>query len=149
MQNHHINEVIDLLKPNWLKNKELSFLDLLALIKTESGFKESLDKLSDTAIISHLTVVQTESNETVHLVDEVLELLAPYWLKHQDLNLLELLALLKKESGFKGSVAELTDEVIIYHLKMDQTAAGEVIPGIKKDFEDDFQSALLRARGLI
>jgi len=149
MQQHHINEVINLLKPNWLKNKELSFLDLLALIKKESGFKESLDKLTDEVIIAHLTAVQNESNETVHLVDEVLELLAPYWEKHQQLNLLELLALLKKESGFAQSVAELTDEVIIYHLKMDQTAEGEVIPGIKKDFEDDFQTALLRARGLI
>jgi len=149
MQNHHINEVINLLKPNWLKNKELSFLDLIALIKKESGFKESLEKLSDEVIVAHLMEVQNTSNETVHLVDEVLELLAPYWLKHQALSLLELLALLKKESGFAPSLAELTDEVIIYHLKMDQTGEGEVIPGIKKDFEDDFQTALLRARGLI
>lgn len=149
MQNQRVNQVIELLKPNWLKNKELSFLELLALIKKESGFKESLDKLNDDAIIAHLTAVQSESNETVHLVDEVLELLAPYWLKHQDLNLLAVLALLKKESGFAESLDELTDEVIIYHLKMDQTGEGEMIPGIKKDCEDDFQTALLRARGLI
>lgn len=149
MQNQRINQVIELLKPNWLKNKELSFLDLLALIKEESDFKESLDKLSDEAIISHLTAIQSKSNETVHLVDEVLELLAPYWLKHQDLNLLELLTLLKKESGFALPLNELTDEVIIYHLKMDQTGDGEMIPGIKKDCEDDFQTALLKARGLI
>ena len=149
MQNQRVKQVIELLKPNWLKNKELSFLELLTLIKKESDLKEPLDKLSDEAIISHLTAVQNESNETVHLVDEVLELLAPYWLKHSDLNLLELLALLKKESGFEQPVDELTDEVIIYHLKMDQTGEGEMIPGIKKDCEDDFQTALLRARGLI
>jgi len=149
MQNQNVNQVIGLLKPNWLKNKELSFLDLLALIKKESDFEGSLDKLSDEAIISHLTTVQSKSNETVHLVDEVLELLTPYWLKHQELSLLALLALLKKESGFTQPLDELTDEVIIYHLKMDQTGEGEMIPGIKKDCEDDFQTALLRARGLI
>ena len=149
MQHQRVNQVIELLKPNWLKNKQLSFMDLLALIKEESDFKESLDKLSDEAIISHLTATKTISNETVHLVDEVLELLAPYWLKHQDLSLLALLALLKKESGFALPIDELTDEVIIYHLKMDQTAKGDMIPGIKKDCEDDFQTALLKARGLI
>ena len=84
-----------------------------------------------------------------HRVNEVLELLKPYWLKNKELSLMEVLALLSKESGFEKSIDELSDEVIIYHLKMDQTEKGEMIPGIKKDFEDDFQTALLKARGLI
>jgi uncharacterized protein YihD (DUF1040 family) len=149
MQNHRIDEVLNLLKPNWLKNKELSFLELIALIKEESGFQQPISDLNDDTIISHLKAVQTQSKETVHLVDEVLELLAPYWLKNSELSLLQLLALLKKESGFAPPLEKLTDEVIIYQLKMDQTAQGDMIPGIQKDFEDDFQTALLKARGLL
>lgn len=84
-----------------------------------------------------------------HRVNEVLELLKPYWLKNKELSLMEVLALLSKESGFEESLDKLSDEVIIYQLKMDQTEKGEMIPGIKKDCEDDFQSALLRARGLL
>ncbi len=84
-----------------------------------------------------------------HRVKEALELLKPYWLKNKELSLMEVLALLSKESGFKEPLDKLTDEVIIYHLKMDQTEDGEMIPGIKKDCEDDFQTALLKARGII
>ena len=84
-----------------------------------------------------------------HRVNEVLELLKPYWLKNKELSLMEVLALLSEQSGFEEPLEELSDEVIIYHLKMDQTEKGEMIPGIKKDCEDDFQTALLKARGLL
>ena len=84
-----------------------------------------------------------------HRINEILELLKPYWLKNQELSLMEVLALVSKESGFDKSVEELTDEVIIYHLKMDQTEKDEMIPGIAKDCEDDFHTALLKARGLL
>ena len=84
-----------------------------------------------------------------HRVNEVLELLKPYWLKNKELSLMEVLALISKESGFEKPLAELSDEVIIYHLKMDQTEKDEMIPGIAKDCEDDFQTALLKARGLL
>lgn len=84
-----------------------------------------------------------------HRVTEVIELLKPYWLKNKELSLIETLVLLTQESGFDKPLKQLSDEVIIYHLKMDQTAAGEMIPGIAKDCEDDFQTALLKARGLI
>lgn len=84
-----------------------------------------------------------------HRVTETLELLKPYWLKHKELSLMEILAQLSKEAAFDKPFAELTDEVIIYHLKMDQTEEGEMIPGIAKDCEDDFQTALLKARGLL
>ncbi len=83
-----------------------------------------------------------------HRVNELLELLKPYWLKNKELSLMELLAQLSKESGFDKPLEQLSDEVIIYHLKMDQTAKGEMIPGIAKDCENDFQAALLKARGL-
>ena len=84
-----------------------------------------------------------------HRVNELLELLAPYWLKNKELSLLEVVALIAKESGFSEPIEELSDEVIIYHLKMDQTEKGEMIPGIAKDCEEDFQTALLKARGLL
>ena len=84
-----------------------------------------------------------------HRVDELLELLKPYWLKNKELSLMEILALLSKESGFDKPIAELSDEVIIYHLKMDQIGKDDMIPGIAKDCEEDFQTALLKARGLL
>ena len=84
-----------------------------------------------------------------HRINEILELIKPYWLKKKDLGLLEILNQIVKESGFEKPVTELTDEVIIYHLKMDQTEKDAMIPGIAKDCEDDFQTALLKARGLL
>jgi len=84
-----------------------------------------------------------------HRINEILELLKPYWLKNQELSLMEVLSLVSKESGLEGKLEELSDEVLIYHLKMDQTEEGEMIPGIAKDCEDDFQTAILKARGLL
>lgn len=82
-------------------------------------------------------------------LNEVLELLQPYRSKEPDLSLLEILQKIAKEAGFDKPIAELTDEVIIYHLKMHDTDKHEPIPGIKKDYEDDFKTAILRARGII
>jgi len=84
-----------------------------------------------------------------HRIKEVLELIEPYWLKNKELGLLEILQLVAKDAGFDKPLTELTDEVIIYQLKMDQTQKGDMIPGIAKDCEDDFQSAILKARGLL
>tara|TARA_R110001583_G_scaffold51161_2_gene159698 strand:- start:22109 stop:22372 length:264 start_codon:yes stop_codon:yes gene_type:complete len=84
-----------------------------------------------------------------HRINEILELIEPYWLKNQDLSLMEVLAKLSQEAGFEEPLEKLSDEVIIYHLKMDQTEEGAMIPGIQKDCEDDFQTALLKARGII
>ena len=39
--------------------------------------------------------------------------------------------------------------MIIYQLKKDGTDKDEPIPGLKKDYEEDFKTALLRARGII
>ena len=82
-------------------------------------------------------------------LNEVLELLQPYWSKDPDLSLMEILQKIANESGFQKPLNELTDEVIIYQLKMDGTDKSEPIPGLKKDYEEDFKTALLRARGII
>jgi uncharacterized protein YihD (DUF1040 family) len=55
-------------------------------------------------------------------------------------------------SGLKvieDSLADLTDDILIYHLKMRDSAKDAVIPGLQKDYEEDFKTALLRARGVI
>jgi hypothetical protein len=84
-----------------------------------------------------------------HRLNELLELLQPAWQKDPDLNLLAFLQKLAQESGFSGPLSELTDDVLIYHLKMRDTDRQSVIPGLKKDYEVDFKTALLRARGVI
>ena len=49
-------------------------------------------------------------------LNEVLELLQPYWSKRpKDLSLLQILQKIADEAGFDKPVAELSDEVIIYH----------------------------------
>lgn len=84
-----------------------------------------------------------------HRLNEVLELLQPYWSKEPDLNLTQILQKIADEAGFDQPVSALTDEIIIYHLKMKDKDKLEPIPGIKKDYEDDFKTALLKARGII
>ena len=84
-----------------------------------------------------------------HRLNEVLELLQPYWSKDPDLNLMQILQKIAKEAGFDGELSELSDEVIIYHLKMADKDKNEPIPGIKKDYEEDFKTALLKERGII
>jgi len=82
-------------------------------------------------------------------LNELLELLQPAWSKEPDLNLIQFLQKLAQESGYSGDLASLTDDVLIYQLKMRDSAKDAVIPGIQKDYEEDFKTALLRARGVI
>lgn len=84
-----------------------------------------------------------------HRVNELISLLQPAWQQEPDLNLLQFLQKLAEESGFSGPIEQLTDDILIYHLKMRDTDKSAVIPGIKKDYEVDFKTALLRARGVI
>ncbi|BCQ37211.1 MULTISPECIES: YihD family protein [Erwiniaceae] len=84
-----------------------------------------------------------------HRLNELISLLQPAWQDDPDLNLLEFLQKLADEAGFKQPVSELTDDVLIYHLKMRGSDKDAEIPGLKKDYEDDFKTALLRARGVI
>lgn len=81
-------------------------------------------------------------------LNEVLELLQPAWSKEPDLNLIQFLQKLAQESDYSGDLASLTDDILIYQLKMRDSAKDAVIPGIQKDYEDDFKTALLRARGV-
>ena len=53
-----------------------------------------------------------------HRLNEVLELIQPHWSQEPDLNLIEFLQKIADEAGFDKPLAELSDEVIIYHLKM-------------------------------
>ncbi|MEZ8717970.1 YihD family protein [Vibrio splendidus] len=84
-----------------------------------------------------------------HRIEELLELIEPEWQKDQELNLLEFIIKLSNEVGYQGKLEELTDDVLIYHLKMRNSEKDEMIPGLKKDQEDDFKTAILKARGLL
>lgn len=84
-----------------------------------------------------------------HRIEELLKLLEPEWHKEPELNLVQFIQLLAQEAGYQGKLESLTDDVLIYHLKMRNSSKDEVIPGIKKDYEEDFKTAILRARGII
>lgn len=84
-----------------------------------------------------------------HRVNELVNLLLPAWQEEPDLNLMLFLQKLAKEAGFQGELIDLNDDTLIYHLKMRDSSSTEQIPGIKKDHEEDFKTALLRARGVI
>ncbi|ANW24301.1 MULTISPECIES: YihD family protein [Vibrio] len=84
-----------------------------------------------------------------HRIEELLELLEPEWQKDQQMNLLQFIVQLTQEAGYEGKLEDLTDDVLIYHLKMRNSGKDEMIPGLKKDQEDDFKTAILRARGII
>ncbi|GAB2640522.1 YihD family protein [Vibrio panuliri] len=84
-----------------------------------------------------------------HRIEELLELIGPEWQKDQEMNLVEFIVKLANEAGYQGKLEDLTDDVLIYHLKMRNSEKDEMIPGLKKDQEDDFKTALLRARGII
>ncbi|EHG1303601.1 TPA: DUF1040 family protein [Vibrio parahaemolyticus] len=84
-----------------------------------------------------------------HRIEELLELLEPEWQKDQEMNLLQFIVKLAQEAGYDGKLEDLSDDVLIYHLKMRNSNKDEMIPGLKKDQEDDFKTAILRARGII
>ncbi len=82
-------------------------------------------------------------------LNELIDLLQTQWQKEPDLNLMQLVQKFAHEAGFSGNLADLTDDMLIYHMKMRSLDATDAIPGLKKDYEDDFKSALLRARGIL
>lgn len=83
-----------------------------------------------------------------HRINELIELLTPEWQKQGHLNLVEILETLASEAGHKGPLNQVTDDQLIYHLKMKSEAPDAMIPGIAKDVEENFKDALLKARGL-
>ena len=84
-----------------------------------------------------------------HRVNEVIELLHPEWQKDPDLNLVQFLLKLAQEADYQGKLEDLTDDVLIYHLKMRNSKKNDMIPGLAKDCENDFKTAILKARGII
>jgi len=84
-----------------------------------------------------------------HRINELIELLQPEWQKTPDLDLLQFLAILAAEMKFEGQLEALTDDALIYHLKMRNSSKDEMIPGLAKDQESDFKAALLKARGFV
>lgn len=82
-------------------------------------------------------------------LEEVLELLGEHWRKDPDLHLIDLLHRIAEEVGEANHLDALRDEVLIYQLKMRDKQKNEVIPGLKKDYEEDFKTALLKARGIL
>ncbi|EJY0894418.1 DUF1040 family protein, partial [Vibrio parahaemolyticus] len=53
-----------------------------------------------------------------HRIEELLELLEPEWQKDQEMNLLQFIVKLAQEAGYDGKLEDLSDDVLIYHLKM-------------------------------
>ena len=84
-----------------------------------------------------------------HKIEEFIDLLKEHWLKHQNTSLTALLQELANQAGSTGPLAGIGDDTLFYQLKMGEAQEGEMIPGIAKDCEEDFKSALLKARGLI
>ncbi|MGL4860896.1 MAG: YihD family protein [Enterobacteriaceae bacterium] len=82
-------------------------------------------------------------------LNELLELIQPAWQKDPELNLLEFIQKLANECGYKGELAALPDDILIYHLKMRDTNKSAAIPGLQKDYVEDFKTAILKARGVI
>nr|WP_087504384.1 YihD family protein [Neiella marina] len=86
---------------------------------------------------------------TQHKIEEFIDLLREHWLKNQDKGLTQLLQRLADEAGCEQALSEISDDTLFYQLKMGETNKDEMIPGIAKDCEEDFKTALLRARGVI
>lgn len=82
-------------------------------------------------------------------INELLELLHSAWNEAPDLSLLQFLQALASEAGFKESIENVSDDTLIYQLKMRNYAITDEIPGLKKDYEEDFKTAILRARGIL
>lgn len=86
---------------------------------------------------------------SVERVNELNALIKQYWQKESRLHLCQLLQQIAEEAGFEGDLKELSDDVIFYHLKMKERDLNDAIPGLQKDYEADFKTALLRERGLL
>ncbi|MCH1918852.1 YihD family protein [Shewanella sp. A3A] len=84
-----------------------------------------------------------------HRINELLDMLNPAWQKDPNLNLVQFLQKLADEAGFKGNLSELSDDVLIYQLKMRDMDSSAPIPGIQKDYVADFKTEILRARGML
>ena len=85
---------------------------------------------------------------TQHKIEEFLDLLKPHWLANPGKSLTELLQELADKAGCPEPLNKVSDDSLFYQLKMGEVSKGEMIPGIAKDCEEDFKTALLKARGI-
>ncbi|VEC85262.1 Protein yihD [Raoultella ornithinolytica] len=76
-------------------------------------------------------------------LNEVIELLQPAWQKEPELNLMQFLQKTRKRGRLRRELVDLSDDILIYHLKMRDSAKEAVIPGIQKDYEEDFKNGLI------
>ena len=83
-----------------------------------------------------------------HKIDEFIELLHSHWTHNAEQSLTALLQSLADAAGSTQPLHQVSDDTLFYQLKMGDAEAGEMIPGIAKDCETDFKSALLKARGI-
>ena len=65
-------------------------------------------------------------------LNEVIELLQPAWQKEPELNLMQFLQKLAKEAGYDGELSDLSDDILIYHLKMRDSSKDAVIPVFRR-----------------
>ncbi len=84
-----------------------------------------------------------------HRINELLEMLNTAWQKDPNLSLLQFLQKLADEAHFKAALTEISDDVLIYQLKMREIDSSQPIPGIQKDYVEDFKTEILRARGML
>lgn len=70
-------------------------------------------------------------------------------MKDQNLSLMQFLKKMAVEAGLDQKLQDMNDDVLIYQLKMRGLDHSAMIPGIAKDCEEDFKTAMLRARGVI
>ncbi len=119
MKCKRLNEVIELLQPAWQNRHQIHRYRL---------FYCGIDPAN--VSVSRVRSITMKCKR----LNEVIELLQPAWQKEPDLNLLQFLQKLAKESGFDGELADLTDDILIYHLKMRDSAKDAVIPGLQKDY---------------
>lgn len=84
-----------------------------------------------------------------HRVNELIELFHPQWQQDNELSLLQFISKLANEAGYNGAIDDLTDDILIYHLKMRNMPKEQMIPGLAKDHIEDFRTALLEERGIL
>jgi Uncharacterized protein conserved in bacteria len=83
-----------------------------------------------------------------HRINELLDLLNQSWQKTPDCSLMQVLIQIADEAGHGQDITTLSDDTLIYQLKMRLEDTDAPIPGLAKDCEDDFKAAILRARGI-
>lgn len=83
-----------------------------------------------------------------HRINELLDLLNQSWQHTPDHSLMAMLSLIAQEAGHRDDLTALSDDTLIYQLKMRLEESNAPIPGLAKDNEDDFKAAILRARGI-